>query len=118
MSTDKHNPVGCDRCGHDSDCSLHNEPAYPNGPCDCHRSRRIAVVFQQTNTEDEPPAYEFVEVENGNGASIRFGEWEFDCADGYVRLWLPSGEDHMPRTPVPDWPDPLEHFPSIRKDTT
>lgn len=20
---------------HDSDCSLHNEPAYPNGPCDC-----------------------------------------------------------------------------------
>ena len=21
--------------GHDSDCSTHNEPAYPNGPCDC-----------------------------------------------------------------------------------
>lgn len=20
---------------HDSDCSLHNMPAYPNGPCDC-----------------------------------------------------------------------------------
>lgn len=20
---------------HDSDCATHNEPAYPNGPCDC-----------------------------------------------------------------------------------
>ena len=20
---------------HDSDCAQHNEPAYPNGPCDC-----------------------------------------------------------------------------------
>ncbi|KKK95941.1 hypothetical protein LCGC14_2667800 [marine sediment metagenome] len=20
---------------HDSDCSVHNMPAYPNGPCDC-----------------------------------------------------------------------------------
>lgn len=22
--------------GHASDCATHNEPAYPNGPCDCH----------------------------------------------------------------------------------
>lgn len=22
-------------CGHDSDCAVHNMPAYPNGPCDC-----------------------------------------------------------------------------------
>ncbi len=21
--------------GHDSDCSTHNDPAYPNGECDC-----------------------------------------------------------------------------------
>lgn len=21
--------------GHDSDCAVHNEPAYPNEPCDC-----------------------------------------------------------------------------------
>ncbi len=20
---------------HDSDCAIYNEPAYPNGPCDC-----------------------------------------------------------------------------------
>jgi hypothetical protein len=23
--------------GHASDCAVHNEPAMPNGPCDCHR---------------------------------------------------------------------------------
>lgn len=21
---------------HQSDCDVHNEPAYPNGPCSCH----------------------------------------------------------------------------------
>ncbi|GEM_PF-5856083 len=26
---------------HDSDCALHNEPAYPNGPCDCSVSRPL-----------------------------------------------------------------------------
>lgn len=30
---------GCGNCTkenqHSSDCSLHNMPAYPNGPCDC-----------------------------------------------------------------------------------
>ena len=23
---------------HDSDCALHNEPAMPNGPCDCSQA--------------------------------------------------------------------------------
>lgn len=26
-------------CGHWSDCAVHNEPAYPNGPCSCGRDR-------------------------------------------------------------------------------
>lgn len=30
---------------HDSDCSLHNEPAMPNGPCDC--SARFQVALQE-----------------------------------------------------------------------
>ena len=26
----------CNECRpHTSDCAVHNEPAYPNGPCDC-----------------------------------------------------------------------------------
>lgn len=30
----------CDtNCKHDSDCSLHNEPAYPTGACDCSRGK-------------------------------------------------------------------------------
>jgi hypothetical protein len=28
---------------HSSDCSVHNEPAYPNGPCDCILSPRPSV---------------------------------------------------------------------------
>lgn len=28
---------------HDSDCATHNEPAYPNGPCDCRLSDHEAV---------------------------------------------------------------------------
>lgn len=27
----------CTDCGHASDCSTHNEPALPAGPCDCRR---------------------------------------------------------------------------------
>lgn len=26
-------------CGHWSDCAQHNEPAMPNGPCDCQGER-------------------------------------------------------------------------------
>jgi hypothetical protein len=26
---------------HDSDCATHNEPAMPNGPCDCSLSRNL-----------------------------------------------------------------------------
>jgi len=28
---------------HDSDCSLHNEPAYPNGNCDCSVKRNSFI---------------------------------------------------------------------------
>lgn len=27
--------LGCVGDGHDSDCATHNEPAFPNGPCNC-----------------------------------------------------------------------------------
>jgi hypothetical protein len=37
---ERHPEVGGD--GHASDCATHNEPAYPNGPCDCGA--------EQTNT--------------------------------------------------------------------
>jgi hypothetical protein len=29
-------------CGHRSDCAVHNEPTFPNGPCDCDARRRAA----------------------------------------------------------------------------
>jgi hypothetical protein len=32
---------------HDSDCAMHNEPAYPNGACDCSVSSEIPVVYER-----------------------------------------------------------------------
>jgi hypothetical protein len=35
---DRRGTCECDACKispHWSDCAVHNEPAYPNGPCDC-----------------------------------------------------------------------------------
>jgi len=29
---------------HDSDCAQHNEPAYPNGPCDCSARRKATTA--------------------------------------------------------------------------
>lgn len=31
----QHPTLDCARCGHRSDCALHNGPALPIGPCDC-----------------------------------------------------------------------------------
>lgn len=36
--------LACDGCGidgHDSDCATHNEPATPNGPCDCSVAQKV-----------------------------------------------------------------------------
>ena len=39
MSEQKNNICGCGSCSveyqHKSDCAVHNEPAMPNGECDC-----------------------------------------------------------------------------------
>lgn len=29
-------------CGHWSDCAVHNEPAMPNGPCNCDLCKKKA----------------------------------------------------------------------------
>ena len=43
MALDPDGDCNCSVCyvgiKHWSDCSVHNEPAYPNGPCDCERGR-------------------------------------------------------------------------------
>lgn len=35
--------VEAERNGHSSDCAVHNEPAFPNGPCDCGYSEVAAI---------------------------------------------------------------------------
>ena len=38
---------------HSSDCATHNEPAYPNGPCDCWISKAKELYASQfTDSED------------------------------------------------------------------
>jgi hypothetical protein len=46
-----HPDCDCRSCGHTSDCSVHNEPAYPSEPCCCGRDafmnkRYLIYVYQ------------------------------------------------------------------------
>lgn len=38
---------------HDSDCATHNEPAYPNGPCDCSLREEIAQIIERHVPHEE-----------------------------------------------------------------
>lgn len=41
------------RARHDSDCAVHNEPAYPAGPCDCSlRKLAVRTIAAQPERED------------------------------------------------------------------
>lgn len=40
---------------HDSDCAMHNEPAYPNGPCDCTQATTPAEAVAVGTTEGREP---------------------------------------------------------------
>ena len=40
---------------HDSDCATHNEPAYPNGPCDCYGLEPM-IVTPPAGLEPKPPS--------------------------------------------------------------
>lgn len=48
-------------------------------------SENVAIVF--TSMPGGGSLLKFVEVEDGDGASINIGRWEV-CDDGFVRLWL------------------------------
>lgn len=69
---------------HASDCSVHNEPAFPKGPCDCtpREACRCGECGPQIETInivfDGPPGPKsgrFVEVEDMDGAGMAVGEW-------------------------------------------
>lgn len=50
-------------------------------------SKYIDIVFESVGKNDHPPVLEFVEVENGEGASIAVGRW-IEREDGYHVLRL------------------------------
>ncbi|MBI1316387.1 hypothetical protein GC167_05945 [bacterium] len=44
---------------HDSDCATHNEPAFPNGPCDCPHSRMDDDGAPNFGREEEKKPFDF-----------------------------------------------------------
>lgn len=44
---------------HDSDCSQHNEPAYPNEPCDCSVSGKVVLRLSDVVQTTENPATDY-----------------------------------------------------------
>jgi hypothetical protein len=70
ISVSKGDRCQCKSCKsvplHDSDCAVHNEPAYPNGPCDC-------ILSQPTSADDADKKlaidlldYMYQQFENGD----------------------------------------------------
>lgn len=57
METQKPDHCGCETCEdgttHLSDCAVHNEPAYPNGPCDCGAAQTITYPPDMLPSPDE-----------------------------------------------------------------
>lgn len=51
---------------HDSGCATHNEPAYPNGPCDCSAKQRE----QQDSDVKEAMRYLWNAVHNNDTYNI------------------------------------------------
>ena len=39
------------QCGHDSDCAIHNMPAFPAGPCDCSVRKAFEMRFKHLGLE-------------------------------------------------------------------
>lgn len=101
MSAPKHT------AGHDSDCAVHNEPAMPNGPCDCGYLGRL-LATQVTALESVKDKLGVAPVETLTPAEImrarglrddpdsedneRFASWYGDAL-------LAVHEDYVARVP-------------------
>lgn len=61
---------------HDSDCAQHNEPAYPNGPCDCGADKLVSLkdVLELIKPGEAPCDCEKCDCKNYDDAA-RMGAW-------------------------------------------
>jgi hypothetical protein len=62
---------------HKSDCSLHNEPALPNGPCDCR---------DNPTSPARDCAYEIYNMAAPSGSYHRWIEKFAECAEKHILL--------------------------------
>jgi hypothetical protein len=76
----------CETVPHDSDCAVHNEPATPNGDCDCKRGNVVIagkdITAGLNDDPDELSTVAFgivIEFQNGDEMreAIRNGRVEF-----------------------------------------
>lgn len=94
---------------HDSDCSLHNEPAFPAGPCDCSVSA----------THPSPPEgmvggwKQLIEAPNNEIVLVAAefdgpGDWRIKCGylDGQTAKWRVFGASWEPTHWMPLPPPP------------
>lgn len=85
---------------HDSDCAQHNEPAYPNGPCDCGADALKAVA----ETEPVAPAvygYVYPDGLSESGTVERFGTNGREI-NGSRPLYAVPYYAAPPATPIPE----------------
>jgi hypothetical protein len=68
---------------HASDCATHNEPAYPNGPCDCHLAAKPLTPEQIKRARE---LLEDPDSEDNERFASWFGGTLLDIHDAYLRL--------------------------------
>lgn len=78
---------------HDSDCAMHNAPAYPNGPCDCSVSiSGVRVEVERLRDENAGLRAERDEADRRAGAAERMQEHDREAA--YARdSWLRKAKE-------------------------
>lgn len=84
---------------HDSDCALHNEPAYPNGPCDCSVSRSPTAGDEGRITGIILSCARYAER---IGTNPNANPFDVENAKAITRLLLPllAGTDMSARSPA------------------
>ena len=72
---------------HLSDCAVHNEPAYPNGPCDCGvEKRRLAAIASLKRPQgDDMSEWQPIGPEQRDGTPILAGSTNHECRE--VVVW-------------------------------
>lgn len=78
---------------HWSDCAAHNEPAYPNGPCNCggYTSAPAARWFWAVDKSDQPTALRV----GGSGDIVISAQADIGDYGLSVNPWMDVADEHL-----------------------